>query len=142
MVGARSNPAQEIRKMLSFEIYKVLHIVGVLMVVTGLTSSALFAWVVPQTPGADQPRPPARKLAAATHGFGLLVVLFAGFGMLARHQIPTNQPWIAGKLVIWLVLGGMIAAARRMPKRVPLIWLITFILAGLAAYLAIYKPGA
>ncbi|MDR3608046.1 MAG: hypothetical protein P4M08_11780 [Oligoflexia bacterium] len=122
--------------MLSFEAYKVLHIVGALMAVSGLIAVSMFSWV---NSGANAAHP-ARKLAAATHGFGLLIILIAGFGMLARLQIPTNQPWIAGKLGIWLVLGGMVALARRMPKRAPLIWLATFILAGLAAALAIYKP--
>lgn len=122
--------------MLSYEAYKVLHIVGVLMVITGLTSSGLFAWVATE----GQKSHPARKLSAATHGFGLLIVLIAGFGMLARLQIPTNQPWIAGKFVIWILMGALIAVARRMPTKVPLLWLVVFILGGAAAYLAIYKP--
>jgi uncharacterized membrane protein len=122
--------------MLSYEAYKVLHIVGAFMTISGLAAVALFSWL---TEG-KQPAHPARKLAAATHGFGLLVVLIAGFGMLARLHIPTNQAWIAGKLGVWLLLGGMIVLAKRMPKKAPLIWLAAFILGGVAAYLAIYKP--
>jgi uncharacterized membrane protein len=126
--------------MLSYETYKVMHIVGALMTISGLAGVALFSWIAStQAAGALQAHP-ARKLAAATHGFGLLVILIAGFGMLARLKIPTNQPWIAGKLVIWVVLGGMIVLAKRMPKKAPMVWLLAFILGGAAAYLAIYKP--
>lgn len=120
--------------MMSFEMYKVLHIVGVFMVITGLTATGAVCWA-----GVAKENP-ARRLAAATHGFGLLIVLIAGFGMLARAQIPVGQSWVVGKLGIWIVLGGMMVLAKRMAARTPMIWLLTFILGGAAAYLAIVKP--
>jgi hypothetical protein len=46
-----------------------------------------------------------------THGLGLLLVLVAGFGMLAKlgiHGVPT---WAALKLIIWVALGAFAALA-------------------------------
>lgn len=125
--------------MIPFEVYKVLHLVGAFMVVGGLTARSLMGWVggAPAEAGA---RNPARRLAAITHGAGLLIVLICGFGMLARAGWSPAQPWVMAKVVIWILLGGMIAVAGRMPRKAPLVWGMTFMLAGLAAYLAIFKP--
>jgi hypothetical protein len=119
--------------MIPFEAYKVMHLVGVFMIVAGLAAMPIVMWL-----GGGNPQ--GRKLAAMTHGGGLAIVLLAGFGMLARLHLSPAQGWIMGKLAIWLVLGGMIALAKRQARRAGLVWILTFALAGTAAYLAIYKP--
>lgn len=125
--------------MIPFEVYKIFHLVGVFMVVGGLTARPLVGWV--GGPAVESgPRHPARRLAAITHGVGLVLVLICGFGMLARRGWSPGQPWVIAKLVIWVLLGGMMAMAGRMPRKAPLVWLMTFVLAGLAAYFAILKP--
>lgn len=119
--------------MIPFEAYKVMHLVGVFMVVAGLAAMP----IVYIFGGENHP---ARKLAAMTHGGGLAIALLAGFGMLARLQISPAQGWVMGKLAIWLALGGMLVVAKKQYKRAGLVWILTFILAGTAGYLAIYKP--
>jgi hypothetical protein len=121
--------------MFSYEIYKVLHILGVLMVVTGLVSGSVVSWV-------DNATHPARKLSAMTSGIGLMIVLLAGFGMLARLQISPGQPWVTGKLSIWLLLGAFPVIARKLKMKAPIFWATVVLLASFAGYLAIYKPGA
>ncbi len=122
---------------MSLETYKVLHLVGVFMVMAGLCARPLVGWLGAESPAAI----PARKLSGMTHGGGLAIVLIAGFGMLARGGYSPSQPWVLGKLLIWIILGGMVAVAARMPRKAGLIWLLAFLLGGAAAYLAIFKPG-
>lgn len=121
--------------MMSYETYKILHLVGVFMVVGGLTARPIVGWVG----GAAAAHHPARKLSAITHGGGLLVVLIAGFGMLERGGIPKGSTWLLPKYAVWLILGGLIAVAGRKPEKAGLIWLVTFALAGFAGYCAITR---
>jgi hypothetical protein len=119
--------------MIPYEAYKVMHLVGVFMVVAGLAAMPIVMSI-----GGGNPH--GRRLAAMTHGGGLAIALLAGFGMLARLHLSPGQGWVIGKLVIWLALGGMIAVAKRQSQRAGFVWILTFILAGTAGYLAIYKP--
>lgn len=52
-----------------------------------------------------------RKGVMVTHGVGLLLLLVAGFGMLAKLQISGVPWWAAIKLVIWLALGAFVGLA-------------------------------
>ncbi|MFN3202823.1 MAG: hypothetical protein ACE366_30805 [Bradymonadia bacterium] len=118
-----------------YEFYKVLHLVGIFMIFTGLGGAALAG-----TAGLGKDHP-WRKPLAMTHGLGLLIALTGGFGLLARLQF-TGWPWpgwAVFKLVIWLVLGGLLVVARkRTGGRV--VWWLAVALGGTAAYLAVYKP--
>ncbi|MEM7582455.1 MAG: hypothetical protein AAF560_03670 [Acidobacteriota bacterium] len=110
--------------------YKVLHIFGVLM-----TFGAMGAMIMQAMSGSRG----NRALAAITHGIGLVLVLFSGFGMIAKlgYGFPA---WVIIKLVIWLLIGGAIALIRRMPQQAMLFWWALPVLGAFAAYLAIYKP--
>jgi hypothetical protein len=117
--------------MMSVAAYKVVHIFGVLLVFVAL--------------GAALGEGSRRRLASMTHGIGLLIVLIAGFGALARLGIhsPGNWPlWIWLKLLIWLVLGAAMTFARRSPAAARALWWLLPLLGGAAAYLALFKPGA
>jgi hypothetical protein len=82
-----------------------------------------------------------RKFIASMHGIGLLVSFVAGFGLLAKLGFMRDLPtWSIMKMVIWLVLGGLPAVIYRKPTLAKPIWLTTLVLAGFAAYLAVYKP--
>jgi len=75
------------------------------------------------------------------HGIGLLIVLIAGFGMLAKLNLMGSFPgWAVGKLVIWLALGALPAPIYRMGKKSMMFAPITVLLGALAAFFAIYKP--
>ena len=82
------------------------------------------------------------KWVAPVHGVGLLFSLVGGFGLLARLGIVTQWPtWVIAKLVIWIVLGGWLAVAKRklLTPAVALVAMLAF--GGLAAFFAVVKPG-
>lgn len=80
---------------------------------------------------------------ALVHGIGMMLMLIAGFGAMARlgYMSGAWPWWIYVKLVIWLALGGSLTFVKRKPNwGVKLIvgWLIV---AGIGAYLGIFKPS-
>jgi hypothetical protein len=122
---------------MSYQAYKVIHILGVLFVF-----ASLGALMLASREGVE--RGTGRKLAGMTHGIALLVVLVAGFGTLARLGVtnPGAWPmWVWIKLTIWLVLGGIIVLIRRAPQLSTLLWWLLPLLGGIAAWAAIYKPA-
>ena len=123
---------------MSVAAFKVLHMLGVV-----LTFSALGALYVAAGAAGNG----AGKLAKVTHGVGLLLVLFAGFGLLGGLGLshsPGGWPlWIWLKLAIWLVLGAAVVLLRRSTGATrTLLWWLLPLLGGAAAYLAFFKPGA
>ena len=125
-------------RMFSHQFYNLVHIVGLVLLVSGLGGMALRA-----AGGAGSGPPALRRLAMALHGFGAFLILLGGFGMLARMGIVHGSGWPAWLWVKVAVL-GVLAAAALLPYRwpsasVPLLLLLP-VLGGLAAYMAIYKP--
>jgi hypothetical protein len=117
--------------MLSLSVYKVAHLFGVLLVFLGF--------------GALVGDGNNRRTATIAHGLGLVIVLVAGFGALARLGIygPSSWPlWIWLKLAIWLALGALVTVAKRSRGAAKSLWWLLPVLGAAAAYLAIYKPGA
>lgn len=126
---------------MSYPAYKILHLLGVFLVFAALGGMTLFQMEVGRS--AELWGGKARKLAGMTHGIALLLVLVTGFGALAKLNpagggIPT---WVWGKLVIWLVLGGIVVLIRKAPRWAPFLWWGIPALGAVAAYLAIVKPG-
>lgn len=121
--------------MFSLTIYKVLHITGALLVIFSLGGLVLhvinggtrdFAF---------------RRTLAITHGIGMIILLVAGFGMLARLGIMSDMPgWVIAKLVLWLLFGGLLAVIYRFPAQARWLWWAIPLLGGLAAYLALVRP--
>ena len=119
--------------MISYNAYKVLHLVGVFMILVSL--GGLMA-----ASAANAGRKSAlHKLAMITNGIGLLVALVAGFGLIALLRLDWPY-WVSGKILIWLLLAAMSALIRRHPESVSLYWWGALILASAGSYLAIYKP--
>lgn len=118
-----------------YEFYKVLHLVGIFMIMLGYGGL-----VVTRLRGLDK-ESPGRALSNMTHGIGMLLMLVAGFGLLAKAQINWPWPgWVWGKLAIWLLLGGLIAIVRRKQQAAKPMWWVVLALSAVAAYFAIYKP--
>lgn len=122
--------------MISYDVYKVIHLIGILMVFLALGGVAtnainggtkIHSW---------------RKGVAITHGIGLVLSLVAGFGLLARLGLAQSgiPGWAIAKLVIWLFFGGVTAVFIRKPGLAKPLWLFVILLGGLAAYLAGSKP--
>ncbi len=115
---------------MSYEFYKVLHLAGLVTLFTSLGALAF----VPSD---------RRKPLMMLHGISTVVMLVAGFGLLARLGLMGNLgPWVYGKLAIWIVMGASPVVLRRKPEMALTLLLVSIALGALAAGLAIYKPGA
>lgn len=84
----------------------------------------------------------ARKLGGITSGIGLLLILVAGFGLIAKMGYSYAAPWIVVKMLVWLALGGMIALINRKPDKAGLLWWVTLALGILAAVMVYLRPGS
>lgn len=115
---------------MSHQIYQILHLLGILMVFTGY--GALLGRALS---GSDCPS--TKKLGSITSGIGLVLILVAGFGLIARLGYSYSEPWILIKLVIWVLLGGLIAWINRKPCCASKIYWILLAL-GLVSVSAVY----
>lgn len=121
---------------ISYEWYKVLHILAVLALFLALGGSA--AAKINDSGG-------PRKLLGITHGLALIVIAAAGFGLLARLGMSHSQPWpiwVYLKVVIWLLLAASIVPLRKSKGLAGLFWLLLPALGAAAAFLAIFKAPA
>ena len=107
-------------------IYYVLHIVGVL-VLTAYTFRAFAA-----------PTPETRRSNLMATGIASVVVLVAGFGLLAKLDLEIAG-WVIVKLVCWLFFSGLAGIAHRKGQAGPLAPLALALLA-VAVLCAYYKP--
>jgi hypothetical protein len=116
---------------MSYEIYKIIHLLGLTLVVLSLGGIAMHS-INGGTKGTNV----FKKGAMITHGVGLLLLLVAGFGMLARLGIHSFPLWVVAKLVIWLLLGAaaVVAYKRGLARAV---WVVVPLLVVTAAALAI-----
>lgn len=125
--------------MISYELYKVVHLVAVLVLFAVLGGVAVHA-----LNGGTRTGNTARRLVSALHGSALLIALVAGFGLLARLDLMRGgmPAWIWGKLTLWLLAGLLLALPYRKPAWARATLLIGLpLLAAAAAYLAVFKPG-
>lgn len=119
---------------MSYEVYKITHLIGIFMVMIALGGVTTYA-----INGGDKSSNRFRKALGITHGVGLVLALVAGFGLLARLQIGWPG-WVFGKLIIWVILGVLSAVAYRLGTRGQALWYVVILLGALAAYLAVMKP--
>ena len=125
--------------MISYELYKVAHLVGVIVLFSALGGALVHA-----INGGTAASNAARRLLTILHGTGLVVVLVAGFGLIARLDLMDGgiPLWVVGKLVVWLLAGLLLTIPRRYPALArPLLLAGIPFLAAAAAWLAVYKPG-
>ena len=76
------------------------------------------------------------------HGVALVIVLVAGFGMIARLGMGGGWPlWVWLKLVIWLVLGAATVFVRKAGESAG--WLLVLLpaLGAVSAWLVLYRIG-
>jgi len=119
---------------MSYASYKVLHLIGILFLFTSLGGLAILA-------RSGSTSSAARKLAIATHGTALAIILVAGFGLLARLGFMAAIPtWAWLEMGIWLLLALAVLPLRRAPRLAGALWIALPLLGGVAAWLAITKP--
>jgi hypothetical protein len=125
--------------MISYELYKVIHLVAVLVLFSVLGGAMVHA-INGGTPATNA----ARRSITILHGTGLLIILIAGFGLVARLDLLSGgvPGWVIGKLVIWLLAGILLTVPRQKPALArPILLAGLPLLAAAAAWLAVYKPG-
>ncbi len=117
------------------EFYKMIHLLGLMCLFFGFGGVLVSAYAGVPLQGK------AKSMAFLTHGLGLLLLLLGGFGMAAKMGILGHLPgWIHAKLLIWVLLGGGIALAKRKGS---IGWPLAVLFLGLgltAAYIALMKP--
>lgn len=125
--------------MISYETYKLIHIFGVLLLIFSLGGLWLQA-----TDDRARVSGRGRRVLGIAHGIALLIILVAGFGLLARLGITQGFAWpwwVWGKIVVWILLGATPIVMRRSVALTRSWWLLVPILGAVATYLAIYKPS-
>jgi hypothetical protein len=124
--------------MFSRNFYLVMHIIGIAMLFTAMGGVAVHA-ANGGTKGASR----TRTLLAAVHGLGALLVLTGGFGMMARlgmNMRAAPPGWLMVKMFVWLLMTGLIYLPYRRVALAKPFFLGLPLLAGVAAYMALYKP--
>ena len=117
---------------MSLDFYKVLHIFSVLLLFTSLGTAAAIG-------SADGGR--LRRLAGIGHGVALVLIMVAGFGLLAKLRMFDSIPgWVLVKVGLWFLLGVAIVPLRRRPEWTVWLWPVFPVVGGVAAWLAVAKP--
>lgn len=117
---------------MSYQFYKVLHLVAILFLFTSMGSLAALVRTGDQG---------LRRLALVVHGISSVVILVAGFGLLARLGFFGDIPiWAWLKMGIWLLLAMSVLPLLRRPEWGRVLWLVLPVLGGIGAWLAIAKP--
>lgn len=120
-----------------YPIYKLMHFLGLFLLVGALVAAAMHG-----LRGGTRTGDPYRRRLLWAHGIAAFLVVLGGFGMLARLGVAHGgfPWWVRIKLVLWLVAAAAIALPYRgrVPARVVLVALPVVVLAAAAA--ALYKP--
>lgn len=120
---------------MSYQFYLVLHLVGIFAVILALGGVLLHSMQSGSSQHAQ------RGWLMMFHGTGILITLVAGFGLIAKTSVQTPWPgWLWCKLLIWFYFAFSTLLVHRLPGFGKVFWLVTWALAGTAAYLAILKP--
>lgn len=123
---------------MSYEVYKIIHFSGIILLFTALGGAALHVMN-----GGTKATNGSRKILAISHGVALFLILLGGMGLMKWKGIAHAGPypgWLYPKVVIWLLLGGIVALIWRKPDLGKLYWLIVPVLGIVAAFFAAAKP--
>jgi hypothetical protein len=120
---------------MDYNTYKILHILGLVLLMLGLGAIL----------GAGREAAKARSFGGMLHGIGLLVMLVAGFGMMAKPQsgiggVSSWPMWLIAKMGIWVVIAILPVLVKRQVLPSAIGWLLAAALAATAAWLALTKP--
>jgi uncharacterized membrane protein SirB2 len=118
---------------MDYNTYKILHVVGLVLLMLGLGAIL----------GAGREAAKARRFGGMLHGLGLLVMVVAGFGMMARLEImgvSTWPMWLIAKMAIWVVVAILPVLVKKQIVPGAIGWLLAAALAATAAWLALTKP--
>jgi len=117
---------------MSLLFYKVLHIIGILMLFLSIGGAVMRAAM-------DSKNEKLERFILINHGVSLFIIVVAGFGLLAKVGMVFTG-WIVIKIVIWLIMAGLILPIKKMPEKSSVWWFFALLLGAIAAYMALYKP--
>ena len=121
---------------MSATFYESVHLLGIFM-----TLSALGGIAFHTLSGGTKENFFSRKKAGALHGIGLVLVLIAGFGMMARMHLSFSENlWLWGKLTVWLTLGAYPVFFYKKASLAKPLFFGLFAVLITAIYLVQYKP--
>ena len=120
---------------MSREFYLFLHLTGIMILFFGLA-----ALLVLGLTGQFQNKR-ARLLGFVSHGIGLFLMIFSGFGLAAKLGLLANLPgWLYVKIGVWVLLGASVSLLRRKPQLAVMSYALIILLGATAAYMGLFKP--
>ncbi len=122
--------------MISYNVYKLLHLGGMFLLFTVLGGIALHV-----LNGGTRESNAGRKLTGALHGIALFIILLGGFGMLARLGMISGFPgWVWAKIAIWAVIPVIGTMPYRKPATAKAVLFLLPLIGAFTGWVAIYKP--
>jgi hypothetical protein len=111
---------------MAYTTYQIIHLVGLAALAIGM--------------GGMLANGNNRKLFAIWQGVGLLVVLVAGFGMLAKGKLGMPHFAIV-KTILWVVVAALPVILRKLKAPLSAGILAFLALVGILAWLGVTKPA-
>ena len=116
---------------MSIQFYTIMHFVGIMAVFLGLGGA-----IIRSVNGGKR----GRMITGITSGVGLLLILVAGFALMAKSGYEWKL-WIFIKIGIWILIGALLALINRKPQFGLTLWILLIALGFGAAYVVTFKPG-
>lgn len=107
---------------MSVAFYHIAHLVGLILLFAGFGALAS-----------------GNRKGMMYHGIGLLILLVAGFGLIAKLGLSYTSPFIIAKGVLFLILGFLPVLAKKKTLSATAVLWIAIVLGGLAAYVGYLK---
>lgn len=122
---------------MSLTTYNLIHLTGLAALLVALGGMAAIT-----AAGQDLKVSGQKGVLMILHGLGLVLMIVAGFGQLARLGIAhAGLPgWAWMKLVIWLILGLLPLWLKKSPRVARPLLFVLPLLVFAGGYLALYKP--
>ena len=120
------------------DFYEILHIIGIAMIFVAIGGVAVHA-----ANGGTKSSSGTRRFVTSIHGIGALLILVGGFGMLARMGFlhgGSFPGWLWAKIIVWVILSAIFLLPYRRPTLARPLLVLLPLLAGVAVYMALYKP--
>ena len=111
---------------MSYEVYKIIHLTGVIALFLSLGAML----------GASK----SFKAAAIGHGVALFLILLGGFGIQAKLYSGQFPSWMIAKIAIWLVLGASLVLIKRKLMPGNGVAILVLVLGVAAAWLGVMRP--
>ena len=119
---------------MSYQIYLTFHLIGAFSVIFALGGSLL------QAINNGDKNYGFKKVIGVIHGVGLLLLIVAGFGLIAKQGYIPFPIWVWIKLVIWVFYAVVSGLAFRNRGKSKLLWGISLILFIVVIILVKFKP--